>query len=227
MVLSGDKSPEEIQKLVEKLRNRPGGKEMNIFRFGNPSIVWDAQTRRPRGNINVDITRNVDGKEVRVTVQIEPEKPAKITVTQGDNVEEYSEDNLDKLPENVRDLVVPMLHGAIGNQAVRLHFEPGAHRELLKEKQQMHLEAQERAELLDRQLADQFRARALEMAERSRAKAEELAAAARESAEQTERSIRAAVSLPSELKELRAMVDTLRQEVKQLRAELDGQTKDQ
>jgi hypothetical protein len=224
--LSGDDSTQEVNEFVQKLREGRVNKEMNIYRFGNPSIVWnsDQATGKLTGDIEIKIVKDVDGQNLECTVTRKDDQPAEIQVKKGDELTEYTEESLDELPAELRDLLRPMLSEKKGRvQALRIRPGDGGEARIEGRFQVLRPNGAEArvGELLTKELAEKYKLMAQEMAERSREKAEELANVARESAQLAEQSIRDAAGMPKELEELRKLVNELRQEVKQLREELN------
>lgn len=82
-----------------------------MFRLGDPSVAFVPDKVELQGNISIQMTKETDGQTVEVKISKESEKPAKITIKQGDQVQELTEDQLDKLPEELRGWVQSALTG--------------------------------------------------------------------------------------------------------------------
>ncbi len=205
---------EEVRKLLEKIGDGKTNRELNIFRFGNPSLR--AADRTLKGTMQLRIEREVDGKPVEILIDRVNDQPAKIKIVRAGKVSEFSEAELDKLPKEILVIVEPILDGNLQN-GVSIQVDASGSSDT-KPTWKMELDRKE--------LAEKYRSRAVEIAEQARSSADAARQQARELAkvaqETAERSIQGAISLPKEMKELRSLVDELRQEMKQLRAELES-----
>ncbi len=215
-----------VRNALKMLRTGNDGKEMNIFRFGGPSMVFDTDGHELSGDIEVVIVKEVDGEELEVKVKRKDDQPAVVTVIEGDEETTYEVDDLDSLPEPVQVIVKPIL-GEEGKLRLgrRLQIVSPNFGEF---KGQFDSEAiakmaREMAEKHSAELSARA-AKAREMAESYQVKAEEQAAQARKSVERMRARLKSDAS--SELTELRALVDELRQEVQELRAKLKKESDD-
>lgn len=191
--------------ILKQLHGRDG--QMNIFRLGNPSMfLRRGNSAKISGDIEVSVVRDVDGEKVEVKVIRKDDEPAKITVKDGDDVEEYQVEDLDDLedlPKEIVTIIKPVLDGQ-GNMRLngRIHV-------VAPDWKEFQMKNFNRDELLKK---------AREMAEKQRISAEEAAALARESASRLLKTAR--TTAEGEVKELRALVEELREEVKELRTQL-------
>ena len=200
---SGDAPGEEIQAMIKKLGEGHLGKEMHLFRLGNPSMVFAPEGGEFSGEMEIVVKREVDG------IKRQNDEPAQITVKNGEEVKQYTADKLDEMPAKVREMVEPMLK----NNARRA----------------WRVEANNLTEVDDvelKNLADHYRKMAEQMAEKSRVSAEQMAKRAREAAEKARESAEKALKREpgeeaAETVELRKLVDDLRAEVNQLREQLN------
>lgn len=86
-------------------------KSVHVYRLGEPSVLFVPDNIELKGNISIHMTKENDGKTVEIKISKESDKPAEITVKQGDQVEKLTEEQLDKLPEELRDWVKSALSG--------------------------------------------------------------------------------------------------------------------
>jgi hypothetical protein len=223
------KTPDEIQKLLESLRaSSPEG--VKIFRFGNPSAVWVPQGDLPgRGSLRFQSRRTMDGKQVEITVARDGDEPWEITIKRDGETTIYSEDKLDSIPEDLRREVQELLKGKRTGANSQAHASslpkgnPGVgkpadsensgdpnlgkpkadeERIVIYGPEGMNLNL---GDLMNKELADKYRAMAQEMAER---------------AQQSAQWARNAATMPGEIQELKSQVETLRAEIRELRAQL-------
>ena len=217
-----DKSPEEIEKMIEKLHGAHS--DVRILRFGTPAKVpGDSKT-----TTKMEIHQSVDGKKLEIKILREGDGPAKVTVIRDGETKQYSSDKMEEIPEDVRKKVKDMLEdkGQVKNQG----FKPDAARDP-KDK------ADSKGKSDDKQANDRLSEKrnriALiapkglsvdldkEMAEKIRTMAKEIEARAHQSTKWAH----AAAAMPEEIKELKSQVDALRAELKELREQLKSTAK--
>lgn len=245
-----------------------GENSVHVFRLGDPSVVFVPDNVELKGNISIHMTKESDGATVEIKIEKESEKPAEVTVKQGDQVQTFTEAQLDQLPEDLRDWVKSVLSGkkakwldlkslqANEGDAFRLELkEMSELKELskllsgneLKEgkielqkvieeltssaKSQAHealKQALEQAGLSAERTAQQANEAAASYAEQAMEAAKQRANQAKEYAKSIEEKVLAEVavrkqsvqqpSLKDEIAELKSMIDQLRQEIDELRA---------
>ncbi len=218
------KSPDEIEKIVK------GG--LRVFRFGQPIGGLE---RKEKGESQMQLHRSVDAKHLDIAIQSDGEGPAKITVKRDGEVREYSRDQMDDMPEDVRKMVDEMLakkarvrvdarvlKNATSDDAKdaqgKAAQESDGDKQSKKSSQSRSRIAIVGPEGLDINIDALINGEAMnrELAEKYRAMAEQIADRARESAVWAED----AAVMPEGMKKLRAQVEELREEVKELRAQL-------
>jgi hypothetical protein len=207
---NADEAGEAVAKVLKRLRI--GDKDMNILRFGSPSVILRGgdKTGELKGDMEAVIVIEKDDDKMEVKVIRKDDQPATVTVTEDGKVTEYTADDLEEMPEEIAVIVEPMIEG---KHRIRIGGLEG-----------LNWTDVELGEL-DR---DQIRKRAKEMAEKSRQMAERSRAAA---AEALERAARQRPRLrrtdePSEVEELKQMVAELKAEIEKLKAEIKGKDKD-
>ncbi len=109
----GEEAGEALKKALGRLRVGELGEDVNILRFGNPSMVFRTRDHNAavEGDLEAVIVRDVDGDKIEVKVVRKNDKPATITVTHGDEVTEYTEENLNEMPKEISVIVEPMIDG--------------------------------------------------------------------------------------------------------------------
>ncbi|MDX1930384.1 MAG: PDZ domain-containing protein [Pirellulaceae bacterium] len=210
-----NKSPEEIEKMVEDLH----GSNVRILRFGTPTKL----PGDPKGIIRMEIHKSVDGKNLEISIHREGEGPAKVTVKQEGETKEYSSDKMDEMPEDIRKTVTEMLDkkGKITVQGRKLSAEEKANVDgkqvkdhIAEIKNRIALIAPtgnfEIAKVMDKEMAEKVSEMAKEIAAR---------------AEQSSKWAQAAAAMPEEVKELKSQVESLRAEIKELRDQLKATLK--
>lgn len=197
----GEEGEGAVKDAIRRLRIGNLDKDLNIMRLGGPSMVWrgnaDAEVE---GNMNVVIVKEIDGEKLKVTVNRTDDEPTTVTVVTDDETKEYKLEDLDDLPEEVAEIVKPILGG---KNRFSFHVVPSM------KGMELSLDHEKMAEKA-RELAEKARATALERAARSRDNVEKIRKRVREVAEES-----------GELAELRSLVDELRKEVKELRSKLN------
>ena len=98
-----------------------GENSVHVFRLGDPSVVFVPDNVELKGNISIHMTKESDGATVEIKIEKESEKPAEVTVKQGDQVQTFTEAQLDQLPEDLRDWVKSVLSGKKRSGWIR-HF---------------------------------------------------------------------------------------------------------
>ncbi|MEZ6136132.1 MAG: PDZ domain-containing protein [Pirellulaceae bacterium] len=217
---SGDQPAEEVEALLEKLRNGKVSGKLNMLRMGNPSvfIVPDAEGDDGVGEFEVNVKKDVDGENLEVTVKRKDKEPATITITQDGETKDYSEEQVGEIPEKIRAIVVPLLKGGsvqwhsndkratitklLGDAAVDVDKVVNAE-SMAKLVEQHQLTARKAAEEA-RKMAEAARIRALRAVEQSGRIAEQAKAHSQ-----------------SEVDELRKLVENLQTELKELRKQLE------
>ena len=214
-----NKSPEEIEKMIEKLHG--ANSDVRILRFGTPAKVpGDA-----KATVKMEIHKSVDGKNLEISINREGEGPAKVTVVRDGESKEYSSDKMEDMPEDIRKMVTEMLEkkGKIKVEGFKLGADKDAKvNEDGKQVKDRLAEIRERIALIGPSgnvelggVLDK------EMAEKVRSMAKELAARA----EQSSKWAQAAAAMPVEVKELKSQVESLRAEIKELREQLKSTLK--
>jgi hypothetical protein len=213
---SGDMPTEEMKVLLEKINQGNFDSDVKVFRLGNPYLLWsqaeaDQAAVEHEGEMTVVVKKDVDGKKLEVTIKRTDDKPAKITVKSGDETQEYSEEELEEMPEETRKIVATILNNKLQRFNVK-GFDSDSVISGLREavKGQQALLSKKAVEALWESKADALRAKALESAKGAR----EMAAAARDK-------VNALAKESAEVDELKKLIQELRSEVDQLRKQID------
>ncbi len=214
-----DKSPQEIEKIVERLHG--ANSDVRILRFGAPAKVpGDAKV-----TARMEVHKSVDGKNLDVTVNREGDAPAKIIVVKDGESKEYSSDKMDEMPEDVRKIVTEMLDkkGKVTVESRRVGGEKDAKmNDDAKQGKDRFAELRQRIALIaPNGNVDIKGVMDKEMAEKVSSMAKEIAARA----EQSSKWAQAAAAMPAEVKELKSQVESLRAEIKELREQLKATNK--
>ena len=214
-----NKSPEEIEKMIEKLHG--ANSDVRILRFGTPAKVPGDS----KATIRMEIHKSVDGKNLEININREGEGPAKVTVICDGESKEYSSDKMEDMPENIRKMVTDRLEkkGKIKGEGFKLGADKDAKvKDDGKQVKDRLAEIRERITLigpsgnvelggvLDKEMAEKVRSMAKEIAAR---------------AEQSSKWAQAAAAMPEEVKELKSQVESLRAEIKELREQLKSTLK--
>lgn len=195
---------ESVRKALERMRAAGVNKDLNIFRFGSPSMVFETEGEVD-SDVEIVIVKEIDGEKVEVRVAREDDQPATVTMKEGDEEKVYTIDNLDEMPDEIVAIVKPILGDKgkirigskirlIGPDLEDLKLGNIDHEALVK--------------------------KAREMAEKHRAHSEEIAAKARASADRIRARTREAIEVSTEMKEMRSLIKKLQKEVEELRAKL-------
>jgi membrane-associated protease RseP (regulator of RpoE activity) len=199
--------------------------QMEGFRLGAPTVITPGGASF-KGNAVLNVVK--DGKTTAVKIEREGEGPAKISVTKDDQTKEYTEEQLDQIPEEVRGAVQSMLNnkGAISFSSEMLNARKGAMVEAQKA-----LEAASAGFEHSKALAEAFNSpefkKHLDMI-REQATSE-VGAAAKKATEEAQRVVEKARaraeraldrdrSESAELAELRSLVAELKREIAELKA---------
>lgn len=208
---------------------------MKLFRMGVPSGVITRGGSALKGDIKVHITTKQDGKTSEIHVHREGDHPATIKVTEEGETKEYTQDQMDQLPEHLQGIVQSILNSNSG-AAVFSWFGSNGEGELfvpdidaLKEQAEaLRSGAQSfnfrfntdglQGEDLKKHM-DEVRKQVMEATERAREEARELVQKSgrtvippRTSDDSKSNTDRA------EIQELRAMVEALKKEISELKA---------
>ena len=186
--------------------------------------VGPKENRKLRGNLQINISRDVDGKKVEVSIARQDNQPANIKVTQDGKVSEYTESALDDMPEEIQDIVKPLLEGGLQSRNsawINLTGDADGKMEVTLD----HKELVEKLRNKAVEMAKQAREVADDARQQAQAQADEYLKSADEYRKSAERSVREFSMLPKQVEELRSLVDDLREEVKKLRADVVGEGK--
>ena len=214
-----NKSPEEIEKMIEKLHG--ANSDVRILRFGTPAKVPGDS----KGIVRMEIHKSVDGKDLEININREGEAPAKVTVKREGDTKEYSSDKMDEMPEDIRKMVKDMLEkkGKITVEGRKLGVDTEAKAKDDGKQVKDHIaEIRNRIALIapDGNL-EIAKVMDKEMAEKVSSMAKEIAARA----ELSSKWAQAAAAMPEEVKELKSQVESLRAEIKELRDQLKATLK--
>lgn len=184
-----------LRKALKAIRLPNGDNDLKVFSFGGPAFAW--RGAGDSGELDVEIVREVDGNEMKIKITRQDDEEAQITVTRDGETQEYSEDDLKDLPDNVAKIV-------------QQHLKSGA-------VQRFEVQVMPQLEALNIEIDEQELAeRAREMAEKYREAAER----ARGSAEVLRSRIKARAESGEEIGQLKALVEELRAEVAELKSKL-------
>ncbi len=190
----------EAEEVLSNLRSITEGKDgVRIFRFGSPAKLLIGPESKAGSEHSKSESKNVhinkDGHVVEVRVHREGDGDAKIVVVKDGDKKEFTEKDLEKIPEDIREQVKSMLS-----------TKPNAASGTL------------RMEVIGGDLNESgIKLNLAELIGKNKALAEEVAARAQASA----KIAREAAKMPSEVNELKAQIESLRAEVKALRDQLD------
>ncbi len=212
-----NKSPEAIKELLQEHFHSLGKEGVGVWSFGVPSAMRQGQfSAKIQGDFEANVVKDINGKRIEVKVQRKNDGPAKVTVKEGDKATEYTEKQLDEVPEEVRDVARSLLGGSPGNlRSGALHIElkkgdkqessDGSNRptEKIERKGKAFIFGGPNARFIVPENADELRKMAEEMAK---------------NAQQWTRD--AAAAVPAEVKELKKEIDSLRKELQELRTQL-------
>ncbi len=202
---SGDAPNEEMKALLEKIHKGNVDGDVKLFRLGNPSMLFIPEGST--GDVDIQIQQDSNGEKLEVKIQRVDDQPAKITVKSGDDVQEFTEEQLEQMPEKVRSMVEPILKKKMRVRVENLDSTINAELNKLAEEV--------------RTQADQVSQEALRSAEILRIKALEAANVAAKEAMAIAAGTRKQVQGLAEVEELRKLVEELRSEVKSLRKQLE------
>ena len=216
----------------------------NIFKFGQPGQATLNLVKPFNKTVsNIVVVVKEDGKEFIARVERNGDEPAKIIVTEGKDERQLSEDQLDQLPEKVREAIKNALK-ANGGQ---LQFKSGDANDAedTKAKEQAFDEIREQLEKamkqvgggkIDIELKDL--AESLKAAGQGRViivdpdklpdvrkMTEDATSMAKKWAEVGAEQARSFSKMPEQIKELKQQVDDLKKQVEELRDELKASKK--
>ncbi len=212
---SDDQPLEEVQALIEKMKQGVDN-EVQIFQLGNPTIRVSPDgeiAEMPGQKMEAVIKKDVNGKQLDITIKRDGEGPAKITVTTDGETSEYTAEQLEKMSPEVREIVEPVLTKK-ENRVLKLDSDG------LKWK--ATIDGEEVKQMVEKyqRLADEMRLKA--SAEVIRAQAKAAASKVRAHAEATAAEALAQSNAERvEVAQLKQLVDELRAEVKELRQKLE------
>jgi hypothetical protein len=213
---------DEIAELEEMLRELESQGGARVFRFGPPATLVDpaAQPEQRIENV-VIITKDASGESTEVRIERVGDEPARITVREGDKRHEITEDEIDQLPEKLRDSV---------RQALRQQAQARAaeHRERSREGLRGRRERQDTQRGLREQLRELPGGHVTILNPDELRKlgqsAEELAAKYQKLAEEmARRGVQKAQDLaavPDEIKKLQTQVEELKKQVEELQEQI-------
>jgi hypothetical protein len=214
---------EELQALLQQLGDGMMDQEMKLFRMGDPAmLVVPGNGASAFDSLQAVIKKVVDGREVQVTISRQSGEPAKITVKSDGETTEYTEEELDEMPAEIRSIVQPALQqtgkGIIRMSPMQLNL-PGA---LNFKADELTLKASAEEA---RVMAERYREMAEKRASELKAKAEEMTSKARRQAVETLKEAQESVQKSrqannAEVDELRKLIESLKAEVKELRQQL-------
>ncbi len=203
------------------------------FRFGQPAAWLQGEENEESGEkkdkSRVEVRHVNEGKEMAISIQRENDGPAKITVKRDGETKEYTSDNMDAMPEDIRKIVKDAMESKAGG-AVKVH---GLRLETKRDGEgEKKGEADKPGQVRERiaivrpdgvkiEMGELMKQQGLhkELAEKYRAMAEEMAARSREQAKWATE----VAGAPNQIKELQAQVESLRAELKELRQQLKAQ----
>ena len=208
--MDGDGEDEQVALLLKQLQSGKSAKGAKVFRFGSPAIVGGQAIVEK--NINVVATTDKDGERTTVIIKSSGGEKPEITVNRDGEISALSEDELEGLPEEVRESVEQALKAASNAESkkVTLGWRADVDRVALEQAEVYRAMASE--------LAEKAKVDAKRMAAEIRAQAEQVAAQAAEAAKVAVHQVQEA---PGEVAELRKLIEELRAEVKELRGKLE------
>ncbi len=87
------------------------GEGTYMFRFGDPAVINLVPGVELKGDLVIQVAQDNDGDKVEIKIARKSGQPAQITVKRGDKEETYSEEQLDQLPDDLRNWVKAVLGG--------------------------------------------------------------------------------------------------------------------
>ena len=203
----------EVKTLLKGLRLGTNGDAVNVFRFGSPAIVLDELDGEQEMDVVVTSDADGEGKKFKIRVQRENDKPAKITVETDGEVKEVTEEELDELPEELREKVTK----ALGKTSRGFWMADGNVRVVGPNWMDLRLQDLD----VEKLNGVTIRKRAREMAEKAREMAEKHSAEAREHASKARAFSFRASADSEEMEELRDLVKQLQKQVEELQEKLE------
>jgi hypothetical protein len=193
-----------------RLEMFPLGKELNLFRFGDPAMIWvPSGSSRFEGEMEFRFREVDDDQHVTVRIVRKGGQPAEITIREGETETTYTEEQLGELPERIRRRILPWLMRSLGGPAWEFRA------------QELRLLQREDGTSLPR-LADELRAQAQVRAQQAVEKhLEQAREQTRAAAAQAKAAVQPPAAPQAELEALRTMVEQLRDEVARLREALE------
>ena len=195
----GEESP-SVKEILRKLKLAKEGQDVNVFRLGGPAFTW--RGKNASGKMNLKIVQEIDGDKTEIQVTRNEDSPATITITKGDEVTEYQEDEMEEMPDAIAEIVAKHLSGQVGS---RMEFQVIPNMEEIE----IEIDGKEIAGKA-REMAEKYRERVLEQAKEARKVTGRIRA-------QVEKNVG---GKNAEVQELRTLVETLRQEVQELQKQL-------
>lgn len=210
---TGENPSAEIQSMLEKLNDGLVAEEMKILRMGDPAMLFVPEGGMSSfDNMEMVVKKDVDGKKLQVTVSRKDGKPAEITVEEDGETTKYTEEDLEEMPEEVREVVEQALSTSgkgklrIGTGALQLKIDPERAKAMA-----------EQAKVLVESRAKEWKERAATLAQEAGAQAEEIKRSAE--AQAAKAKLRAE-NQSGEVKELRKLVEDLKSQVEALQKQL-------
>lgn len=91
-----------------------------LLRVGIPTGAIASVVTPIKGDIQIHVTTNQDGKVTEIKVDRQGDKPAEIKVTKDGETKTYTTDNLEQLPEEVRSIITPIVQPSLGHSVITL-----------------------------------------------------------------------------------------------------------
>jgi membrane-associated protease RseP (regulator of RpoE activity) len=200
---------ELLSKLQDVSKDAEGFK---IFRFGTPSEVLvpgkqeskDGESRHENKQ-RIEVRMEVDGKLNEINISRDGDAPAKITIKHNGETKEYSEKDLNAIPESLRSKVKELLASKPGAK----HGESRVEIRRMKGNDHSSDGGQSGAVVVVGP-NDDLTKKHKEMAEKIAERAKAAAKAARDRA----------LEMPKELSELRSQIEALKAEVEELKNQI-------
>lgn len=202
--------------VVRRLLNRSGGNGgIQIVTPGRAVWMTDEDANDAIGDLDLTIIKTEDGNAITVKVVKSDDNPAKVVVTEGDEVKEYDGEELDELPKKVRVIVEPFLKGT-GRMRLNLNQSNANSQKAIAAMIGGDIDSKSIAEFAH-SIAAQAAGHAKQSAEQAKRSAEEAKTRLRAQLKRVESQRNSS----SEINELRELVNELKSELAKLRKQLD------
>ncbi len=207
-----DKSPEAMKEMFGQYFKHLGKDGERIWSFGAPSVMGPGTFGSTiQGDFDATVVKEINGQRLEVSIQRKENQPAKIVVKEGDKSTEYTEKQLNEIPEAAREIARSLL----GSRA-RIQFRHGVR--IDPKKEGAAADGQKQAE----ENIGSWRffggePKSMFIFPRD---TDDLQNMAEEMAKHAQKWTRDAAAIPADVKTLKEEVEALRKEIQELRSQL-------